>query len=319
MENNCSIDTHAHLWSETYLELLAKAGSPDTQVAKNMGAGIITEEIENRIKMMDIAGVKYQVLSATPQSPQWGSPDEALELAKMINNLYASIINKYPDRFIAYGAVPLPYTEEAILEGKRVINELGFKGIAVNTIIQNEVAISDDRFSPFFEAMNELSTLIYIHPTGCGANSDMINDYHLEWVIGAPVEDTIAPLQLLKKDFPRRYPNLRFHIAHLGGALPFLLQRIEDNYSDWQAFKSSPTNDLQSRFWFDTANFHEPSLICSNESLGNSQLLLGSDFPYFQNENYTRAVSYIKQSSLSEDEKENILRNNAMERYHLDN
>lgn len=151
--------------------------------------------------MMDKTGVKYQVLSVTPQSPQCGSKEEALELARYINDLYATIIKKYPDRFIAYGAVPLPYVDGAIEEGKRVINDLGFKGIAVNTLIQNKISIADEQFKPFFEEMNQLETIIYIHPTGCGAKSDLINDYHLERVIGANVEDIITPLQLLKQNY----------------------------------------------------------------------------------------------------------------------
>lgn len=184
-------------------------------------------------------------------------------------------------------------------------------GVAVNTIIKNDISIADETFFPFFEAMNDLHAIIYIHPTGCGAHSHLVNDYNLEWVIGAPIEDIIAPLQLLKNDFPKRFPNLKFHIAHLGGGLPFLLQRIEDNYEDWDAFSQSPTKSLKENFWFDTANFHEPALICSQDSFGNSQLLLGSDFPYFQDEKYIRAVNYIKESNLSKEEINNILYYNA--------
>lgn len=315
--NCCSIDTHAHLWSDNYLDKLASAGSPDTEIAKNIGAGISKSDLEKRIAMMDKAGVQYQVLSVTPQSPQWGTKEEALALAQEINNLYAEIINQYPDRFIAYGAVPLPYVEESILESRRVIQELGFNGIAVNTLIQNKITIADKKFRPFFEEINQLNTILYIHPTGCGANSQQINEYGLEWVIGAPVEDIIAPLQLLKQNYHELFPNITFHIAHLGGGLPFLMQRIEDNFEDWNAFSSSPTEAFKSRFWFDTANFHEPALILSNETLGNSQLLLGSDFPYFQNEKYTRAVTYIKNSRLSKIEIENILSNNAKKLYQL--
>lgn len=60
----------------------------------------------------------------------------------------------------------------------------------------------------------------------------MINDFSLEWVVGAPLKAMIATLQLLKQDIPQKYPNIKFHISHLGGALPFLIQRIEDNYED---------------------------------------------------------------------------------------
>lgn len=80
--------------------------------------------------MMDAAGVDFQVLSATPQVPQFGTAEEALALAQDINNTYKDIISRYPDRFRASGVVPLPHVEAAIQEGKRIIEELGFLGIA---------------------------------------------------------------------------------------------------------------------------------------------------------------------------------------------
>lgn len=104
----------------------------------------------------------------------------------MINNFYHTIIDQQPDRFRAYGVVPLPHVEEAIQEGKRIIEELGFLGIAVNTVLETGQSIADDAFLPFFEAMDALGAIIYIHPTGCGALSPMVNDYDQEWVVVFP-------------------------------------------------------------------------------------------------------------------------------------
>ncbi len=59
------------------------------------------------------------------------------------------------------------------------------------------------------------------------------------------MEDATAVLQLLKEDIPNRYPHIRFHIAHLGGDVPFLTQRIEDNFEDWSAFPHSPAQTLR--------------------------------------------------------------------------
>lgn len=310
MEQNV-IDTHAHYWPDAYLEHLKAAGSPDTDIAKGIGAGDSTTDIEKRLKMMDDAGVQYQLLSATPQAPQWGDADEALDLAKEINNAYADLIQQYPDRFLAYGAVPLPHIDEAIAEGKRAIEELGFLGIGVNTLVQNKWSIADERFFPFFEAMDKLGAVIYIHPTGQGANSDLVNDFGLEWVVGAPIEDMLVTLQLLKAEIPQRFPHLKFHIAHLGGGISFQMQRIQDNYTDWNAFAESPIETLKEKFWFDAANFSTFALENSAQIFGAERLLMGSDFPYFQNDKYTRAATYITDTSLSDAEKAGILRENV--------
>lgn len=95
----------------------------------------------------------------------------------MINSLYEEIVNHYPEKFLAYGAVSLPYVQQAIEEARELLSKKAFIGIAIPTLIRDEISIGDKRFEPFFKAMNELSSVIYVHPTGCGANSPMINDF----------------------------------------------------------------------------------------------------------------------------------------------
>lgn len=316
-KNDCPqyVDTHAHLWSSEYLDqlqtlMLTETGKDGTKDARVDNATHDMSQLNARLAMMDKAGVQYQVLSATPQSPYWGTEKQAHELAVMINDLYADVIEQHPNRFVAYGAVPLPHVAAAISEAKRCINDLGFKGIAINTLIKNNISLADERFLPFYQALDDMKAVLYIHPTGCGANSPMVNDFGLHWVVGAPIEDGLAGLQLLKAGIPQKFPNIQFHIAHLGGFLPFMMQRIEDNYNDWQAFEHSPWQALN-QFWFDTANFHAPALRCSCETFGSERLMLGSDFPYFQDDQYTRAVSYIQQAALDNDVQLAILKANA--------
>lgn len=311
-----AIDTHAHLWTEEYLDMLKDAGSTETDVARDLGAYMDDEQMQRRLKMMDDAGVKMQVLSATPQSPEYGSEEEAVRCARLINDKYAEVMAKYPDRFIAYMALPLPYVEASIAEFRCNVDRPGFKGVALNTIIRKEISPADSAFLPLYEELNRAKTIVYFHPTGCGASSKMVNDFSLTWVVGAPIEDLLLPLQLLKADIPGKFPDITFHLAHLGGGMAFQMQRIEDNYTDWGAFESSPKEAL-SKFYYDAANFYDHALELSVKTYGASQHMMGSDFPYFQDERYTRAVTYILNSDLSDEEKARILHLNAELLYHL--
>lgn len=72
-----AIDTHAHLWTDEYLNELKRLGAKSTEVACGIGAGTNLKDLDKRLKMMDDAGVEYQVLSATPQVPQFGTKEEA--------------------------------------------------------------------------------------------------------------------------------------------------------------------------------------------------------------------------------------------------
>ncbi len=64
--------------------------------------------------------------------------------------------------------------------------------------------------------------------------------------------------------------------------------------------------------WYDTVSHaHPPALRCACESLGAERLILGSDFPYETGDLYQRAVDYISQSGLAEQNAERILDTNA--------
>lgn len=312
-----AIDTHAHLWTVAYLDRIEALGSEGVEIARMMKATDSEADLAERFRMMDEAGVARQVISATPQVPEYGSAEEALAAAREINDAYKATLDRYPGRFLAYGAVPLPHIDEAIAEARRVIGELGMVGIALNTYLHQGLTLGDARLLPFFEAMNDLEARIYIHPTGFGACSPMVNDYRLEWVVGAPLEDGLAVLELLKAGVPARFPKIRFHVAHLGGFLPFLMQRIEDNYEDWDAFVESPWESVRAHFHFDTANFHGPALRCSVDTFGAERFFMGSDFPYFKDDKYLRAVTYIREAGLDPASTDAILSGNAIDFFQI--
>ncbi|MDO4680500.1 MAG: hypothetical protein Q4A55_04430 [Aerococcus sp.] len=45
------------------------------------------------------------------------------------------------------------------------------------------------------------------------------------------------------------------------------MQRIQDNYEDWDAFNTSPIDTLKEKFWFDAANFSTFALETAPRSL----------------------------------------------------
>jgi predicted TIM-barrel fold metal-dependent hydrolase len=311
-----AIDTHAHVFPSFYLDFLTQHGLSESEVgiARNLNADSTDEDLSKRLDWMDKAGVKAQIIAVTPQSPYLPESKYSAQAATMINDEYARILSEYPDRFYAYGALPLPHVEASVAEVERIFTETGFVGVSISTIIGDGMYLNDSRLDPVWEALNDKNAIVNIHPTGCGADSTMLANADLHWVNGAPVEDATATLQLLKADVPGRFPNITFHIAHLGGDLPFLTQRIEDNYEDWDAFPSSPRAQLK-KMYFDAANFYEPSLRLAAETFGSTQIMGGSDFPYFQEEKYVRAFDYIRGSQLSSDEIEAILAGNATRLY----
>ena len=217
---------HAHYWTEDYLDLLADLGRPDTGVARGLGAGG-GAELDARLRLMDRAGVDMQVLSACPQVPYAEDAAKAVAAARFVNGQYAGLAERYRDRFRAFAALPMPHIDASVAEMRRVLGELHMTGIAMNTSVLGHALVDPD-YQPIFSELNTMSAVLYLHPAGNGACSPLIGNYHLTWMVGAPVEDTISIMQLITHGIPARYPNIKIINSHLGGALPMLLQRADD-------------------------------------------------------------------------------------------
>jgi len=147
--------------------------------------------------------------------------------------------------------------------------------------------------------------VLYLHPAGDAACSPLIGEHHGTWSVGAPVEDTISALHLITHGIPSRYPRMKILNSHLGGALPMLIQRM-DNQLPWEAPETpEPPSVAARRMWYDTVGHgHPPALRCAAESFG-------TDFPYQTGAVFERAVSYITSSGLAPREADRILTANA--------
>jgi 6-methylsalicylate decarboxylase len=286
------IDVHAHYWTEDYLDLLVDLGKADAGAARGIGAGD-GAELDARLRLMDRAGVEMQVLSACPQSPYSEDGKKAASAARFVNDQYAELAGRNSDRFRAFAALPMPRLEESIGEMHRALDELGMAGVAMNTTVLGR-ALVDPGFEPVFAELNRRAAVLYLHPAGNSACSPLIGDYHLTWMVGAPVEDTISIMHLITHGFPAGYPDIKIINSHLGGALPMLLQRADDQYR-WEAPDTpEPPSVAARRMWYDTVGHgHVPALRCAIDSFGADRLLLGTDFPYENGDTFVRAVDYI--------------------------
>jgi predicted TIM-barrel fold metal-dependent hydrolase len=304
------IDVHAHYGTEQYLAWLADLAEADTSAARGLGAGG-GAELEARLRLMDRAGVDMQVLSAAPQLPYGEDGEKAVKAARSVNDQYAELVERYRNRFRAFAALPMPHIEESLGEMRRALDELQMAGVVMNTTVLGR-ALIEPEFEPIFAELNNRSAVLYLHPAGNSACSPLIGQHHLTWMVGAPVEDTISVMHLITNGIPTRYPNIKIINSHLGGALPMLLQRADDQYH-WEAPDTpEPPSVSARRMWYDTVGHgHVPALRCAIDSFGADRLLLGTDFPYENGEIFVRAVDYINDPEIGPGMARAILDQNA--------
>jgi len=240
------------------------------------------ESLDERIADMDRMGVDVQAVSISPyQYYYWSEPEVGRDVSKLINNDLADAISKKPDRLVGLGTVPLQNTEMAIEELKRCVNELGFRGIEINSQISGE-EISSPRLEPFWAMVEELDIVVFIHTAGF-SHPDRLKDHYFINLIGHPIEATLAISRLIFDGIMENHPGLKIVVAHGGGFLPAYSGRMDHAYRARKDVREGlpelPTDYLK-RFYFDTMVFEPDQLKYLIEKFGPDHILLGTDYPY---------------------------------------
>ena len=176
------IDVHAHYWTDDYLDLLTNLGQAGAVAARGLGAGG-GAELAARLRLMDRAGVQLQVLSACPQSPYAQDGQKAAQAARFVNDQYAGLAQRYPDRFAGFAALPMPHPDESIGELGRALDELGMTGIALTTTVLGR-ALVEPGFDPVFAELNRRGAVLYLHPAAARA----ILDHNASTLLGTGQE-----------------------------------------------------------------------------------------------------------------------------------
>jgi predicted TIM-barrel fold metal-dependent hydrolase len=301
------VDMHAHAFPAAYLDALDAGGVNGTAFVRALGAGEESADVDRRLADMDAAGVDLEVLSPSSLAPSLADPAAASAAATLLNDRYAAMVAARPDRFAAFATLPLPHLDAALAGLDDALARPGVVGIAVSTAIAG-VSIADARFEPLFEALDRRAALLFIHPAGEAASSSLITGLGLAWALGAPVEDTISVTHLMARGIPARFPRLRIVNAHLGGALPMLLRRLENQWPRIAPDAPEPPSAAVRRMWFDTVSHgHAPALVAARSSFGADRLVLGTDYPYVRGGHHRESVDAIAEAGLSEREAHAIL------------
>jgi predicted TIM-barrel fold metal-dependent hydrolase len=306
------IDVHAHYFPLEYLDRLdLYGGSHVTGLIRRMKLDSADfSGLEDHLRNMDRSKVDLQVLSVSGQLPYFPKESDAVDAARLGNDIYARIVRENPRRFAAFACTPLPHVRASIEETRRALDELGMVGVTAGTVVLGK-SIADPAFDGFFAELNRRKAVLFIHPTGGALGSQLIESTKLIWPVGAPLEDTVCLLQFMQANFPSRFPDLNIVLPHLGGFAPFLAARL-DQLQDHFLPDSAAAPSVQARyFWYDTVNGNPAALRCTRETLGTDHLLLGTDYPFWRDDAFKLCVDYVGEAGLPEAEVSRILGGNS--------
>jgi len=145
------------------------------------------------------------------------------------------------------------------------------------------------RMAPLLKLADELGAHLFIHPGHLVpaplAATDSDNAWMRKIVLATQHQLSAAMMTLCSTAILDPYPHLTIHVANLGGAFPFYLERLRAVASD----------DPDGSAWFfdpgrlrvDSASFGAGAIGMALDTLGRDRVLPGTDMPLFEP---TRAV-----------------------------
>ena len=329
------IDIYAHLMTQKTVDAFNKrVGNleimgmrPDLHTDGGLNIGEF--DVHKRIEIINEYPDLVQVLIPTGQPIEsYASPDDTAYIAQLYNDELAEVVNKYPDKFVAAVAcLPMNNIPAALKEVDRAINELGFKGIFMQTPVDGR-PMDLPEFMPIYERMSAYDLPIWIHPTRHFSYADYANEdaskYGLFHAFGWPFETTIAMGRLVCSGILVKYPNLKFITHHAGAMIPFFAGRIPMlNCSFDQGRVSEEELIKQFRmFYNDTAlNGNAIGIACAQAFFGTEHMLFGTDMPYGPalGEYFLRStIDAIEEIGFSDADKKKIYEENAKALLRLD-
>lgn len=290
------IDVHTHMLNPEWLALLKQHGGPRYQVSPigNLpnvihldGAPFMTPlhemfDYELRIRNMNKARVDLAIISLTCPNVYWGDAEVSLKASRIMNDDLAAARRTYPDRIRWFASLPWQHPALAVEELKRS-HAAGAAGVIVLANIAGQ-SLTDPRFAAIWQAIDDLALPVLVHPTAPPGVRDMdMSSLNLVPPIGFLFDTSLAVARCIYDGFFDRYPNLKMIAAHGGGALPFMIGRLDVCHERiptcGSRTKERPSNYMR-RIWVDSVVYRQDALDLCVGVCGPENVLYGSDYPH---------------------------------------
>jgi aminocarboxymuconate-semialdehyde decarboxylase len=319
------IDIHTHYYPELFFQMIRDTPSEFSFAKDPTGRTIITHRgarffgitppmsnVQQRLEDMDRVGIDCEVISLSTPNIFFANETQQPEVARALNGSYADLISKHPKRFKGFASIPMDAPDAAIAELHRAIDELKLNGVVLLSNIRGR-ALTSSTYRPFFEEANRIKLCIFLHPM-LPANPEPFTEYVLGPLVGFPFDTTLAVARMCFAGMLRELPDIRWVIGHLGGAVPYLMERLDSGYRDFAECRvniDQPPSIYLKKLYYDTVTFSGYNLRMVRDLVGTEHMLMGSDYPHLLG-SIERSVSSLDELAIPEREKERIFSTSAL-------
>jgi aminocarboxymuconate-semialdehyde decarboxylase len=323
------VDVHNHFYPPAYLDALRGGDSVVRVTVDADGNPLIHypgdynvavaghRDIAFRQGVLERDGVDTQVITLTTPGTHVENPERAVRLARLVNDAFARIVTERAPRFSALATLPLNDPAASVAELRRAMGELKLPGAMLFSNV-NGVALSDRRFWPLYEAADSLEAVLHIHPTS-PVGVEAMTDYWLMPLVGFLFDTTLAAASLVFSGVAERFPRIRWVLSHLGGAIPYLAERLDrgfHNFKECRVNIGRPPSDYLKGWYYDTVNFDPAALRLAIGFAGAGHVLAGSDYPH-QIGSIPQMLESLKKLPIPDGDRAAILGGNATRLYRL--
>jgi aminocarboxymuconate-semialdehyde decarboxylase len=318
------VDFHNHFYPPAYLDAL-RSGSSAVEVTIDQDGNPRIyypgdyniavpghRDIDYREQVLKEHGVDTQVLTLTTPGTHVETPATAARFASLVNDAFAEVARTKPGRFTALATLPLNDVAASVKELERACTQLGFRGAMLFSNV-NGTGLNEDQFLPLYEAANHLGAVLYIHPTH-PVGVEAMTDFWLMPLVGFLMDTTLAAAKIVFSGIPERFPKIRWALCHLGGAIPYLAERLDrgfEAFSECRANIPRKPSEYLREFYYDTVNFNPAAIQLAIGFAGADHILAGSDYPH-QIGSIPKMIDTIRGLDLPETDRAAIFGGNAV-------
>jgi len=278
------IDVHHHIVPKEYVQELNNKG-----IQTSLGHTFPDWNADKSLEIMDRFGISLAVISISAPgvyfNPQ-DTPDSfSSKLSRQTNEICAELINTYPERFAAFATLPLPYLESALREMEYALDVLKLDGVVLLSNYDGRY-LGDPYYEEIMQELNRRKAIVFVHPQVTPGLESGFSGYP-PYMMDVCWDTTRTAYSMILSGVMEKYPEIRFILAHAGGAVPYLAGRLSTMtklglpYVDNEKVIPKGIEHYLKRFCYDTAISASPYTLASLHALaGSSNILLGTDYVF---------------------------------------
>ncbi len=288
---NGRIDCQSHLFCEEFLRLLEKRKTPPYSYREGDARFVVVgqwrrrilphyTDVQAKLAAMDASGIRLTALSINDPGPElFGSDSPAI--AALLNDFIAEVVRQYPDRFLGLATLPYNSTDAMLREFERAICKLRMKGILLYSNLSGRFA-DEEEFRPLFAEAERCGIPLLLHPA-YPVTYEVTKAYEMTGGIGLMFDTTIALCRMILAGILDRHPNLKLVCPHAGGALPYLIGRVDHQTMVLRRgveHINRPPSEYLRQVYLDTVSPIGMAIRYAYDFVGPERLLFSSDHPW---------------------------------------